>query len=169
MPNLTAALLAIRVSRTHSRISRPVPDPSSCTPTPGPSTTEPKSTPLMLWGWVLDQDIYEPGTLPICSSLSERYERFVAAMKTARVSEAARFKGFVSMTRLGQPMSQFCFHFASNRNKKDRRKRLSNEELVRLMDVAGTTRWPSWIEIPGSASPSYLEVEVSGAALSGDI
>ncbi len=122
----------------------------------------------MLWGWVLDQGIYEPGTLPICSSLSERYERFVKAMKTARVSEAARFKGFVSITRLGQPMSQFCFHFASNRNKKDRRKRLSNEEIVRLMDVAGTRRWPGWIEVPGSASASYLEVEVSGAALSGE-
>lgn len=146
---------------------RPPPNPPSASQPPSstlPHIPDPiesrvlRSTPLTVWGWVLDETVYVPGSLPFCRTLSDRYERFHKAIKTAKVGEAARFKGFVSFDDSRNPVSQFCFHFASNRNEKDMRRRLTRTEIARLMEAAGTSRQPTWIEIPGSESPQYLPV-----------
>ncbi|KIY71118.1 hypothetical protein CYLTODRAFT_487488 [Cylindrobasidium torrendii FP15055 ss-10] len=156
VPSPTTERVTRPVSRPPSAALPTVPDAQEDLESSVVSVSESLSAPFMLWGWVLDEDVYIAGSQPACHTLSDRYARFLKAMKKTDVADVSRFKGFVSLDAAGNPISQFCFYFASNRSEKDLRKKLSKKAVDALMKAAGTARRPQWISIQGSESPSYI-------------
>lgn len=150
IPSPTTERLIRPVSRPPSAALPSVPDVEEDLESPTVSISESLSAPLMLWGWVLDEEVYNAGSQPACHTLSDRYARFLKAMKQIDVADVSRFKGFVSIDATGSPISQFCFYFASNRSEKDLRKKLSRKAVDALMKAAGTARRPKWISIQGT-------------------